>query len=338
MVRKDELKDILLRESGKFWMDLRSDFLVSGLSKSAVAYFVTRGKEVGRVAPTAEKDDLESVLRRFNMLFDNGSVSYSAVLMFSERPQTAVTGAFLKIGIFDSDNLVVRDDIVETPLIMLPDEVLRILYDKYIQPTFEYKGAFRMLSYAYPTEAVRELVINAVCHKDYRSSDPVTIAVYPDRMEIYSAGGLPEGWTADTLKAKHKSVRRNETLANVFYSAGYVENWAQGIDKVRRECKTNGNPEPEFSIFFGGLLAILRPKEASKTDNANLTDTSYLNLTDVQKRILTAIHENPSHSAVAISDLTGISERTVRHNISKLSEAGIIKKEGGKRKGLWRMV
>lgn len=94
-------------------------------------------------------------------------------------------------------------------------------------------------------------------HKDYHIQGPTTIHVHSDRIDKFCFGGLPEGWNPDMLKEKHDPIRRNRSLASVFFATGYVENWGQGIEKMIKECSANGNPDPVFSERRGGFSVTL---------------------------------------------------------------------------------
>lgn len=89
-------------------------------------------------------------------------------------------------------------------------------------------------------------------HMDYKRSQPVTVSVRSDELEVFCLGGLPGSMTVDKLFKKHHSVRRNEALAMVFHAAGFVEAWGQGISKVVEACEANGNKIPLFSEDQGG--------------------------------------------------------------------------------------
>lgn len=337
LIRGDALKKIIIEDGrGKFWMDLPCDLKVSSISKEAVSYFVTKGKEAKRISSAINEKDVNAVLQRFDMILKDKKITYAAAFMFSQNPRKVNNGAFLKIGEFNSKGILLREDYVEEPFVMIPDKALSILYDKYIPPIFDYVGASRILSYKYPVEAVRELIVNAICHKNYMHREPITVSVYPDRIEIYCFGGLPEGWTEKTLKGKHSSVRRNETLAEVFHEAGFVENWAQGIGKVMDECKKNGNPEPRFSQYLNGLEATLYEKRNKKTNEilANIKPTR----AKTQDTILSLIANDPTISAMAMAQSIGIAKRTVYYNLAKLTDAGKIRREGSDKRGLWIIV
>ena len=102
---------------------------------------------------------------------------------------------------------------------------MRVLNDKYIQPTYRYNtgAASRELDYLYPMDAIRELVVNAIVHKDYSMRHEVAIYVYEDKLMVYSSGLLPEGVTLENIMESHPSVKRNKRLAEAFYAMKYIE-------------------------------------------------------------------------------------------------------------------
>lgn len=324
----DALQDFLLSKLNRFWMDEPSLNTLEDISGDAVGFFIGKGKSVGRIPEGTDASDTEWVLNRYGLM-SGDRVTVASMLLFSENPRKVNDGAFLKIGGFDSDDRLLREDIIERPLIMVPDEAMNVLYERYIPPRFDYNGgASRTIVYDYPRDSMRELIINAIVHMDYRDREPVAVSVYPDRVEVFSHGGLPEGWTVDRLKSKHDSVRRNKTLANVFHDAGFVENWAQGIGKVLRECRTNGNPEPLFVDDVDGLRVTMYPRSVRKVPV----------LTERQARVLDVISSNRGISATDLAKELGISTRTVYSELSNLSEMGRIEREGSRKKGGWKVI
>ncbi len=231
-----------------------------------------------------------------------------------------------------------RESIIELPTILIPDEAIEILYREYIQPVFDYSEVSRKLAYHYPVEALRELIINSLVHKNYRVREPVTIRVFEDRVQIFCFGGLPEGWTAETLLKEHDSVRRNEVLAAVFHDAGYMENWAQGIDKVLRECRENGNPEPIFTPRLGGLRVTVFSNASKKMPAVQPefvpdNNSELIPISDRQRAIIRAIAANPYITINGISNVTGLSSSTIDYNLSRLTKAGIVTRIGSDKSG-----
>jgi ATP-dependent DNA helicase RecG len=110
-----------------------------------------------------------------------------------------------------------------------------------------------------PPNALREILLNAVMHRDY--SDPagyVAIAVFDDRIEIRSTGRLPAGITVDMLAGPHLSKPRNPLIADTFHRTGAVEIWGRGTNRVIEECRRYGIPPPTFEERGGSLYVTFR--------------------------------------------------------------------------------
>ena len=180
-------------------------------------------------------------------------------------------------------------------------------------------------------------MVNAIVHKDYRIEEPVTVSVHPNRIDVFCYGGLPEGWTTETLIGDHQSLRRNITLATLYHDAGFVENWAQGIRKVFRECERNGNPKPEFSLESGGLRVTVTSNviDVDERIPISVVSTKTKSPTDRQKVIVRMMAANPGITISSIASELGVSPRTVKNDINALTEMGFIRREGNNRSGEW---
>ena len=97
-----------------------------------------------------------------------------------------------------------------------------------------------------PVEAVREAIVNAVCHRDYTDEGSVQVMLFRDRLEILNPGTLPRGWTAANLLQTHDSKPHNGILATAMQWAGYVEKSGYGTEDIVRKCKAWGLQEPEY--------------------------------------------------------------------------------------------
>ena len=99
----------------------------------------------------------------------------------------------------------------------------------------------------YPVDAIREALINAICHRDYASpGGAITLMIYDDRMEIMNTGLLPHGITLAGLKQNHASHPRNHLITKVFYRRGLIEEMGMGTQKIIRLCVEAGMQEPDF--------------------------------------------------------------------------------------------
>jgi len=97
-----------------------------------------------------------------------------------------------------------------------------------------------------PEEALREALVNAIAHRDYRSTANVQVHIYHDRLEIITPGGLPAGMKVEELG--RKSVPRNPLLFGLFYRMNLVEQIGSGIQRIRDLCREHGMAEPKFEV------------------------------------------------------------------------------------------
>jgi len=110
-----------------------------------------------------------------------------------------------------------------------------------------------------PEAALREAIVNALAHRDYRSAANVQIYIFEDRVEIVSPGGLPAGMTPEMLGLK--SFPRNPLLFGMLYRMDAVEQVGSGIRRIREICKDYGIAEPVFEIDEHGVtLTLFRPR------------------------------------------------------------------------------
>lgn len=117
----------------------------------------------------------------------------------------------------------------------------------------------------YPPLAVREALVNALVHRDYSiDGGAVSVALFDDRLEIWSTGTLPTGLTPEKLKGAHESIPRNRLIADVFYRRGLIEKWGRGTNKILDEAKKLGCPEPEFEEIAGAFVVRFRPRSAAR--------------------------------------------------------------------------
>lgn len=133
----------------------------------------------------------------------------------------------------------------------------------------------------FPPLALREALVNALCHRDYSiAGGAVSVAIYDDRLEISSTGLLPFGLTVADLKRDHESYPRNPLLANVFHLRGLIERWGRGTQKIVELCVQAGHPEPEFEEKAGSMTVRFIPSGYTPPHRVGH------NLTERQRRIL----------------------------------------------------
>lgn len=131
--------------------------------------------------------------------------------------------------------------------------------------------------YEVPYRAIREAIANAVAHRDYRISSTVDIAIFDDRIEIWSPGDLPQGITLEELHQPHKSVLRNGTVGELLYLVRYIEKWGTGIQNMKDWMTLNGLPEPKYEMMGSNLLTTLirQPTQAIQHHDSTLLEPSW---------------------------------------------------------------
>lgn len=121
-------------------------------------------------------------------------------------------------------------------------------------------GLVRKEKYELPHEAIREMIINAHCHRNFLKESCVQVAIYDDRLEVTSPGGLYNGLTFDEAMIGHSKIR-NKVVANVFSQMGLVESWGSGIKRIMNEASEYGLESPAFQEFDNMFRVSLYRKQ-----------------------------------------------------------------------------
>ena len=189
-----------------------------------------------------------SALRLYNRTED--CPTYAAILLFGKNPEYYLPGAYVQYVRFDGndnaadivnehkftgcllDTLPKLDTFIETAIIEKRPKPVTILREKTV--------------YNYPKWAIRELLMNAVMHRDYQSNTPIKFYQYADRIEIDNAGGLYGNAKPENFP--NVNDYRNPIIAEAMKSLGYVNRYNRGIVRVQKELRENGNLEARFSV------------------------------------------------------------------------------------------
>ena len=212
-------------------------------------------------------------------------------------------------------------------------------------------GLVRRESYELPVEAIREMIINAHCHRNLLDESCIQVAIYDDRLEVTSPGGLYNGLTYEEVMKGHSKIR-NKLIANIFGQMGLVEAWGSGIRRIISAAGEYGLPVPTVEVFDDMFRVNLY---RSVQDNAKGGENSGVKggddfgdkvrirekaqkLTDTQEKILDCIAEDKYISVKKIAERIDISRRTVENNIKKMKESDIVVRHGSPKNGCWEIV
>ena len=115
-----------------------------------------------------------------------------------------------------------------------------------------------------PPDALREILLNAVMHRDYSDAGSyVAIVIFDDRIEIRSCGRLPAGVSVEQLSGVHLSKLRNPLIAETFHRTGAVEIWGRGTNRVIEECQRYGAAPPIFEERQGFVIVTFKAQVAA---------------------------------------------------------------------------
>ena len=159
-----------------------------------------------------------------------------------------------------------------------------------------------------PDEALREALLNALCHKQYESCVPIQVSIYEDQIYIANCCNPPSDLTVNKLFQKHTSRPYNKAIANVFYLAGLIENWGRGIEKICHACKEDDSPPPEYIINSGDIMIRFTAAEgrAVKTFAQDVSDRRYEKLDDREREVLSLLYEDPGYTVSQMADILNI--------------------------------
>lgn len=190
------------------------------------------------------------LMDNLHLIDEDGYLIRAAMLAFYKDPEKWVTGSYIKIGYFGKlDSDLVYQDEVHGPLIEQVDKTVDLVYTKYMKALIDYEGVQRIEQFMFHKDEFREILLNAIVHKDYSSYNPIQISVYEDKIYIWNDGGMPPNLdSTDKLFMKHSSKPYNPKLANVFFKSGMIEAWGREFEKIREACALYDGPLPEYEI------------------------------------------------------------------------------------------
>ncbi len=316
-------------------------FKISDVDDSAVQRFKELASKKARIDPTLLNESKKVLMEKLH-LTSGDYLTNAAMMLFAKDPEKWQLGAFVKIGYFESDADLMYQDEIRGPLIEIVDKIVDVVYLKYMRAKISYVGMQRREQYFVPEAALRETLLNALCHSQYNYGVPIQISVYKDKLYVANCGKLPENWTAENLLTKHSSRPYNPNIAYVFYLAGFIESRGRGIEKICSSCQSDGLPMPEFFINPSDIMVkFTAPKDRIVNGPSGVTDgvTDRVTdgVTDAEKKVLNELIKDPGYSYVNIANNLGISKKTVAERMKSLKDKGIVVRIGNNKNGYWKI-
>lgn len=338
-----ELESFILRKRGAAWDNMPlPGFTIYDIDDSLVDKFKKLAAKKGRIDKSVLEESKADLMEKLR-LTNAGYYTNAAMLLFSKDPDKWQLGAYTKIGYFETDADLRYQDEIHGSLLEQIDKIMEVLYLKFMKAKISYEGIQRIERYFVADEALRESLLNALCHKQYESCTPIQISVYDDRLYIANCGKLPENWTVDNLMSKHASKPYNPSIANVYYLAGFIESWGRGIEKICQACDEDGSPRPEYTINPGDIMIKFTASEdrviriGPQRVTAKVTAKVTIKVTDKEADVLDLIREDPGYSMDEIAKRLSVSRKTVAARIKSLKEKGILERIGATKNGHWQI-
>jgi ATP-dependent DNA helicase RecG len=315
------LNEFLLKCAGQTWdnvIETRATF--DDIDEGSIKKYLRKADEIGRL-PDIDGLSTPELLEKLR-LAENGQLKRAAIVLFGKDPGRFYPNIFVKIGKFEDDDFTIRfQEMEEGNVIQILDKVLRTLDYKFLIRNISFEGMNRVETLEYPIPALREMILNALIHRNYMGA-PTQLRVYDKKLFIWNDGGLPATITLPQLKQSHSSHPRNPILAGACFLGGYIDSWGSGIMKIINSCKAAGLPTPELNEKEGGFIVTLFKDKFSEEQ------LQQLGLNERQIDALLFFKKKGEIIGMEYAERYNIAERTARADLSDLVEKKILIKMG----------
>lgn len=240
----------------------------------------------------------------------------------------------------DKVHFIDRQDIEGSPLEAL-ESVLKFIA-RHTSVAGIIRSFIRKDIHEFPPIAIRETLLNAIIHCNYAVSGKIFIAIFDDRLEVQSPGMLPYGMTLDDFKSGVSHIR-NRVIARVFRELGYIEEWGSGYKRITEYCKEFGYPIPKWEEFGMAIRVTFLRNEFFQESNLIISKTKEKikkDLSSRQTEILDILsHRGELKMREILENLKDPpAERTLRDDLAKLRENGLIDFKGQTRSSTWFLI
>jgi len=237
------------------------------------------------------------------------------ILLFCSTLPDEYSYARFRVSRFKAGNRadLINSITINDGLLAMPEKIMDFV-QLYMERKIEISALRRKEDYDIPLPAIREGILNAICHRDYSiTGSDNKLDIFSDRIEITSPGALPLGITLQDL-GDGISEARNRLIVKIFREAGYVEQLGTGIMRIKEACRTNALPEPKFEETGNFFKTIIF--RASLNISPDLEDVFEL------------IKRGFPLGSKEIAANLNIHQNTALKRLKQLEEKGLIYKQG----------
>ncbi len=237
------------------------------------------------------------------------------ILLFCSTLPDEYSYARFRVSRFKAENRadLINSTTINDGLLAMPEKIMDFVR-LYMERKIEISALRRKEDYDIPLPAIREGILNAICHRDYSiAGSDNKLDIFSDRLEITSPGTLPLGITLQDLGEGISEVR-NRLIVKIFREAGYIEQLGTGIMRIKEACRKNALPEPKFEEtgnFF--KVTIFRTRMTLSPDLEGVYDL---------------IKQGAPLGSKEIAEKLNIHQNTALKRLKQLEEKGLIHKQG----------
>lgn len=326
----------LLMERGvvQFESQVPADADLEDLDETQVRVYAEAYGAALRLPEEARPQPEEVLFRRGCLKKANGRLrpTYAALLLFGRHPQRWLPSATILAARFSGSGFAdrfVKRDIAGT----LPEQLRQAeaFLRANLQSVLRLVGLAHQETLEYPLEAVRELLVNAVAHRDYNlQGDSIHLNLFADRLEVSSPGGLPGPVTLENLLEARFS--RNAVIVQVLSDLGFVERLGYGLERVAALMRQNNLRPPRFEETSGSFRVTLFGAPLGEAPTADLARFRELGLNPRQERALSYLVNNRRIASGEYQELCPeVHPETLRRDLADLVQRGVLLKVGDKR-------
>ena len=290
--------------------------------------------------PDSHIESYEEFLQK-NELIKGDSVTNGCFLMFSKDRNIFTT---IQMGHFASETVIKDDVSTSNDIISQIEEVMSFII-KHINKEIIISShqIENIQRWQYPLDGIRELVLNMIIHRDYRSSADSLIKIFPHHIIFYNPG-VPENITIEQLLSDdYISSPRNRQIAQMVKDIGLIEKYGTGIKRVCNLFADYNLPAPEFKIVQGGFFVKVWDTQPTSLKSDLKSDLksylkSDLKTTVTEQLILDIVSANSKIAIPQLAQQTGKGITATKIYINKLKEKGMLRRVGPAKGGHWEIT
>ena len=273
-------------------------------------------------------------LQKLNLIKEP-QVSNAAKLLFAKE----LTVYTIHIGRFKTPSMIIDDKVIKATLFEAVEESMRFILS-HLKVAFEFTGEIeRTEIFEYPIKAIRELLLNAIVHRDYTSPVDIQIKIFDNSIVIFNPGKLYGDLTIEELHTdEYQSRARNRLIVEAFYLTGDIEKYGSGYIRVREEIKAYPTMVFEYRESGDGYLAKLSYTEQKTTQKTTQKSTQKTTQKSTREQVLELLKEDKKLTRDELADTIGVSSNAIKQHLSNLQNDKLLKRVGGRKGGYWEVL